>query len=314
MRQHNIAIVTVHYHYFCGKCKLMIKSMTGYGRAEAEAENKTFAVELKTINSKQFDLQVRIPQHFKEKELEIRTLLLQKLERGKVELTITSNGADAAEAYSINAAILKRYYNEISNIREELQIADDPQILAVLLKMPDVLESADVKISDDEWQRLSEALLAAIDKCNQSRIVEGKVMESDFIRRIELIRNFLSEIETFENRRIEKLRDKFRKDLQKYVAEQSIDENRFEQEIIYYLEKIDITEEKVRLANHCDYFIETLIENNASNGKKLNFISQEIGREINTIGSKANDSDIQKLVVQMKDELEKIKEQLFNIL
>jgi len=292
----------------------MIKSMTGYGRAEAEAENRTLAVELKTINSKQFDLLPRIPQQFKEKELEIRTLLLQKLERGKVELTIASNGQSPSSAFLVNTMILKKYYNEINKVREELQIAEDPQMLSTLLKMPDVLESGEEKLSEDDWKLLSDTLVKALERCDESRIIEGRVIESDFIQRIGLLRKYLDDIGNFENRRIEKIRDKFRKDLLKYVTEQSIDENRFEQEIIYYLEKIDITEEKVRLANHCDYFIETLGEKDTANGKKLNFISQEIGREINTIGSKANDSDIQKLVVQMKDELEKIKEQLFNIL
>jgi uncharacterized protein (TIGR00255 family) len=292
----------------------MIKSMTGYGRAEAEAENKTFAVELKTINSKQFDLLARIPQVFKEKELEIRTLLLQKLERGKVELTITANGADAATTYSINIPVVIKYYSEIRKLKSELQLSDDPQLLSVLLKMPEVLKSDDDNLPENEWSIFRGALIEALEKCDKSRAAEGRVIESDFIQRIELIRNYLCEIENFENRRIEKIREKFKKDLQKLLSEQAIDENRFEQEIIYYLEKIDITEEKVRLANHCDYFIATLDEKNVSNGKKLNFISQEIGREINTIGSKANDFDIQKLVVQMKDELEKIKEQLYNIL
>jgi uncharacterized protein (TIGR00255 family) len=288
--------------------------MTGYGRAEFEAENKNYAVELKTINSKQFDLLARIPQVFKEKELEIRTVLLQNLERGKIEITINTSGNDSSDAYTINTAVLKKYYSEISKLREELQITNDPQLLSTLIKMPDVLEPAQEKLSENDWQHLMKTILEAVDKCNHSRTVEGKVMEEDFVRRIALIMQYLREIENFEQRRIEKIREKFRRDLQKFVTEQSIDENRFEQEIIYYLEKIDITEEKVRLANHCDYFTATLEENNISNGKKLNFISQEIGREINTIGSKANDSDIQKLVVQMKDELEKIKEQLYNIL
>ncbi len=288
--------------------------MTGYGRAEGEAGTKKFTVEIKTLNSKQFDLISRIPIIYKEKELEIRSHLLQALSRGKIEITLTTDHSEKVENYALNIALAKKYFSEIQLLQREINIEDDPQIMNTLLKLPDVIQAVPEKLLDEEWKNISMIINLAVDNCDTSRINEGKNLEKDFTQRIKLIDAFLKEIEKFEGRRIERIREKFRKDLQKYVDDNKIDENRFEQEIIYYLEKIDITEEKVRLSNHCDYFLQTLNENHTSNGKKLNFISQEIGREINTIGSKANDSDIQKLVVQMKDELEKIKEQLYNIL
>lgn len=292
----------------------MIKSMTGYGRAEGEAGTKKFTVEIKTLNSKQFDLVSRIPVIYKEKELEIRSRLIQALGRGKVELTISTDDSEAFSNYALNTTLAKKYFNEIKILQQEINVTSDDQILDSLLRLPDVVQAVPQKLVAEEWEQVLTIINQSIQHCDSSRINEGKNLEGDFVQRIALIEGFLKEVEKFEGQRMERIRDKFKKDLQKHVDDQKIDENRFEQEIVYYLEKIDITEEKVRLSNHCEYFIQTLNENGTSNGKKLNFISQEIGREINTIGSKANDSDIQKLVVQMKDELEKIKEQLFNIL
>lgn len=287
--------------------------MTGYGRSVSEIGGKKITIEIKTLNSKQFDLINRIPAVYKEKELEMRSMILQDLERGKIELSIAVDESEQTGQYMVNHALAKKYYHDISLLAKDLYLDAGTDTLAVILKLPDVLQPVSETLAESEWQEVAAALKKAIVSCDESRTEEGRKLESDFIQRIQLIEKYLHEIEPYESTRIQRIREKFRKELKSTFEDQHIDENRFEQEIIYYLEKIDITEEKVRLKNHCDYFLQTL-EDDTSNGKKLNFISQEIGREINTIGSKAGDSDIQKLVVQMKDELEKIKEQLFNIL
>lgn len=287
--------------------------MTGYGKAESELNGKKATVEIKTINSKQFDFLVRLPVIYKEKEIEIRTFLMNHLERGKIELVITTDSTADNENFSINTGLAKKYYQEISSLAKELGLEPGPDILQTILRLPEIMKTDERTVEESEWNFIFEAIKSAIQKCNESRRIEGEHLESDIKNRITTIANLLQQIEPWENVRIEKIRAKFRKDLASFLEDHAVDENRYEQEIIYYLEKIDITEEKVRLKKHCHYFIETMAEQD-SNGKKLNFISQEIGREINTIGSKANYSDIQKLVVQMKDELEKVKEQLFNIL
>ncbi|MCF8365856.1 MAG: YicC family protein [Bacteroidales bacterium] len=292
----------------------MIKSMTGYGRADGEVNNTKFTVEVKTLNSKQFDMVSRIPYVYKEKELQIRSLLQQKLERGKIEITVAVEESKAEVNYTLNRELAKKYYLEIIELQQELGVESNPLLFSSILKLPEVIQSIPEKLEEEEWEGMQKIVQEALSLCDVSRINEGKVLENDFVERIASIASLLSEVEKYEDQRIRRIRDKIKADLDKYFNETKIDENRLEQEIVYYIEKIDITEEKVRLKNHCNYFIQTLAEDETSNGKKLNFISQEIGREINTIGSKANDSDIQKLVVQMKDELEKIKEQLFNIL
>lgn len=291
----------------------MLKSMTGYGKAECVLSEKKIAIEIKTINSKQFDFLARLPVVYKEKEIEIRNLLLNKLERGKIELTITSDSTIDDESFTLNSTLIKKYYNEISNLAAELGLQPGTDILQSILRFPEIMKSNEKTVDETEWQAVTGSLKNAIQKCDDSRKSEGKNLESDIKNRVAVILGLLRQIEPWEAGRIEKVRAKFRKDLTAFLDELTLDENRYEQEILYYIEKIDITEEKVRLKNHLDYFVETMDEPE-SNGKKLSFISQEIGREINTIGSKANDLDIQKLVVQMKDELEKIKEQLFNIL
>jgi len=291
----------------------MLKSMTGYGKAECELNGKKIAVEIKTINSKQFDFLARLPLVYKEKEIEIRTLLLNQLERGKIEMIIKSDATSDNENFSINTDLVKKYYQEISSLASELGLQPGTDILNTILRLPEIMKTEEKMVDESEWEMALETLKNAIQKCDDSRRIEGNHLEWDITKRIKTILDLLQRIEPWEIGRIEKIRTKFRKDMASFIEDHAIDENRYEQEIIYYLEKIDITEEKVRLKNHCHYFIETITEPD-SNGKKLSFISQEIGREINTIGSKANDSDIQKLVVQMKDELEKIKEQLFNIL
>ncbi len=291
----------------------MLKSMTGYGKAECALNEKKITVEIKTINSKQFDFLARLPLIYKEKEIEIRNLLLNRLERGKIELTISTDSAIDEEGFTLNTSLIRKYYNEISSLAADLGLQPGTDILQSILRFPDIMKSNEKTVDETEWLTVTEALKNAIKKCDDSRKSEGKNLESDIKNRVAVIKSLLQQIEPWETGRIEKVRAKFRKDLIAFLDELTLDENRYEQEILYYIEKIDITEEKVRLRNHLDYFIESMDEPE-SNGKKLSFISQEIGREINTIGSKANDLDIQKLVVQMKDELEKIKEQLFNIL
>jgi uncharacterized protein (TIGR00255 family) len=292
----------------------MIKSMTGYGRAEGDVNSKKITVEVKTLNSKQFDMMARIPAVFKEKEILMRSLLQQTLERGKIEITVTLDDPNAEDKFAINTALIKKYYYQMQQLQEELGAKASEALLPALMKMPEVIQPVTQELKEDEWAQIENTIRDAIGHCNAARLTEGAVLEADFTQRIASIKSYLENIALYEDRRIARIRDKIKLDLEKFFSEKNIDENRLEQEIVYYVEKIDITEEKVRLLNHCHYFMQTLGENHVSNGKKLNFISQELGREINTIGSKANDSDMQKLVVQMKDELEKIKEQLFNIL
>jgi len=291
----------------------MIKSMTGYGKALVSLPNKSLILELKALNSKYFDFVARIPQLYKEKEPAIRSLLNDKLERGKIELSVLTENKGTNTSAKINSAVAEAYVKQVTELKNQLQLPEDPNLLSALLKLPDVLSSPLEDLSDDEWQAIETGLLEAAQKLDDFRKSEGQVLQADFVHRIGLIGKYAKEIVPFEQPRIENLKIRFKKNLESLLEDNNYDQNRFEQELIFYIEKLDITEEKVRLARHLDYFIETLNEAN-SNGKKLNFITQEIGREINTIGSKANDADIQKRVVMMKDELEKIKEQLSNIL
>jgi uncharacterized protein (TIGR00255 family) len=291
----------------------MLKSMTGYGRATAEILETTFSAEIKTLNSKQFDLMLRIPSDFKDKEIEVRKLLSQKLERGKVDCTITIGGNEHIEKVFINKSVAENYYAELLELQKSLGLQDQTSMLSTLLKMPDVLQTKSETPDEEQWQHIYALIDQAIENCNLSRQQEGEKLKSEFEQHIQSILDLLDQISPFEEERLQKIREKFRKELEASFENDNIDENRYEQEIIYYIEKIDITEEKVRLKSHCDYFLQTLGQGESC-GKKLAFIGQEIGREINTLGSKANHWNIQRIVVLMKDELEKIKEQLFNIL
>jgi uncharacterized protein (TIGR00255 family) len=291
----------------------MLKSMTGYGRATAEILETTFSAEIKTLNSKQFDLMLRIPSDFKDKEIEVRKLLSQKLERGKVDCTITIGGNEHIERVFINKSVAENYYAELLELQKSLGLQDQTSMLSTLLKMPDVLQSKSETPDEEQWQHIYALIDQAIENCNLSRQQEGEKLKSEFEQHIQSILDLLDQISPFEEERLQKIREKFRKELEASFENDNIDENRYEQEIIYYIEKIDITEEKVRLKSHCDYFLQTLGQGESC-GKKLAFIGQEIGREINTLGSKANHWNIQRIVVLMKDELEKIKEQLYNIL
>lgn len=291
----------------------MIKSMTGYGKALVTLPNKSIIIELKALNSKYFDFVSRTPSLYKEKEPVMRSLLNDLLERGKIELSMYTENKGADIAIKVNIAAAEAYLKQVHELQTKLGIADDPNLLSTLLKLPDVLSSPMEDVDEEEWQAIELGLKKAAENLNAFRLAEGNVLLQDFVSRIALIKEYSEAVVPHEETRIELLKSRFKKNLEALSEDVSYDSNRFEQELIYYIEKLDITEEKVRLKRHLDYFIETLNEK-GSNGKKLNFIAQEIGREVNTIGSKANDADIQKCVVMMKDELEKIKEQLSNIL
>jgi uncharacterized protein (TIGR00255 family) len=291
----------------------MIKSMTGYGKAVAETMQKKITIEIKSLNSKQLDLNTKLPWLYKEKEPEIRNMVSQKLDRGKIDFSIFIDSNDQELATVINKATVKNYYNQFKEIASDLDFKLDEQIFSVIMKLPDTLKTDKNEIPEEEWELVRSKIVESIQIIDQYRIEEGISIMTDIIKCIDKILSLLNQIGTFEEGRIIKVREKLNTILTENIGNENIDKNRFEQELIYYIEKFDINEEKVRLKTHCDYFLET-IKTDAPNGKLLNFICQEIGREINTIGSKANDASIQKLVVMMKDELEKIKEQTLNIL
>ena len=287
--------------------------MTGYGKSVAEIPQKKITVEIKSLNSKQFDFNSRLPWLYKEKEAEIRNIISQKLDRGKIDLNIYFDLMDSEIVPVINKAVVKNYYRQIKEIAGELGIESDEELLSTILKFPDAMKSDKPELSEDEWILVRGKLIESIDLLDSYRTEEGKSIEKDLKECIQRILGFLDEIRNFEGERITRIREKLNTSLLENFSRENIDMNRFEQEIIFYLEKLDINEEKVRLKKNCDYFLEK-ISSPPPNGKILSFIAQEIGREINTIGSKANDAAIQKLVVMMKNDLEKIKEQTLNVL
>ena len=291
----------------------MLHSMTGYGRAETNFNDKTLLIEVKSLNGKQFDLRLNIPSLLKPYEVEIRNKLNETLFRGSVECSISVKSNGVSKPVSINTALAKSYYQPIVELANELWIEKE-NLLSTLLKMPDVVSSTNEVISEEEWNAISNLLQSAINQLIQHRKDEGKSIEKDLLERVAAIEEQQANIAVHEpNRRI-KIKDGLVKLLEQHVGVDKYDTSRLEQELIYYIEKIDISEEKVRLTNHCGYFKEVLKEADASKGKKLSFILQEMGREINTTGSKANDIEIQKAVILMKDELEKAKEQILNVL
>lgn len=291
----------------------MIKSMTGYGKSIAETPQKKITIEIKSLNSKQLDLNFKIPWLYKEKELDIKSLISQKLDRGKIDLSIFCDNLDDEYIPAINKSIVKNYYNQLKEISEELNLDLNEHILSTIMRLPETLKTEKHELDEEEWNLVKRQLLEAIIMLDLYRIEEGNALEKDIRNNLGRITASLEHIESFEEGRIKKVREKLLSILNENVNSENIDKNRFEQELIFYLEKFDINEEKIRLSKHCEYFLESL-ETPSPNGKILSFITQEIGREINTIGSKANDASIQKLVVMMKDDLEKIKEQTLNIL
>lgn len=289
----------------------MIQSMTGYGKAELNLKNANFTIEVRSLNSKQIDANVKMSSIYRDKEIGLRKLLSEKLQRGKIELSIWRESSESSAKYTLNTELIKEYFSQIQEVTSSLSI-NSSDIMPSLLKMPEVLVKGEEKAEDNEWEEIAKGIDIAIGNILQFRLDEGEKLETDITARINKLSTLLIDISPFAKGRIEKVK----KSLADKLAEidtKNIDENRFEQELIYYLEKQDITEEQVRLDVHLSYFIETM-KADAPNGKKLGFIGQEIGREINTIGSKSSDAEMQKIVVQMKDELEKIKEQLLNIL
>lgn len=292
----------------------MIKSMTGFGKATAEYGGKKIVVEVKSLNSKQLDVNLRIPNLYKEKEMEIRNMIKNSLERGKIDMTIYFDNADSEKEVAINQSVVEQYFKQMLDVAASLGVeTNNNELLQTIMRFPETLKQKTEELDEREWEQLKTGIEKALEQIDQFRIQEGRVLIKDILHRIDLIQEFASEVPQYESRRIDSVRQRLLERMKEWNEIQNIDQNRLEQEIIYYLEKLDITEEKVRLANHCKYFIETAEKEDAP-GRKLGFIAQEIGREINTMGSKANDHDIQKLVVRMKDELEKIKEQSLNIL
>ena len=291
--------------------------MTGFGKSTVEIGTKKLTVEIKSLNSKQIDINTRIAGPFREKELEIRAELSRTIERGKVDFSIYIDNIGDTAGMAINKPLIRKYYQDLRELAIELNEPEDLALLPVIARMPDVIKAEREELDETEWQQLNLTIHEALGHFDDFRMQEGALLEKDMVKRIALILQLLREVEPFEKRRIVMLRERMMRNQAEYreanVNTEKFDENRFEQELFYFLEKLDITEEKVRLRKHCDYFGETLADP-ASGGRKMGFILQEIGREINTLGSKANDADIQKIVVQMKDELEKIKEQTLNIL
>ena len=285
----------------------MIQSMTGYGKAEKQFDNKNISVELRSLNSKSLDLNTRLPYHLKEIENQLKKTIGEALVRGKVDLSLHIENTNLSNAKTINVNTVNQYIDQLSQIHE----GDRFELLKVAMRLPDVLKTDLEDLNDLEVVAIKDLLKIALEHLNSHRLDEGKTLEIEFLKRLEALSNLLTEAEKIDPERTQKVSEKLKDNLNELKVE--IDQNRFEQELIYYLEKYDITEEKVRLKTHIDYFKETL-DASVSSGKKLGFIAQEMGREINTIGSKANHAALQKVVVQMKDELEKIKEQLLNVL
>jgi len=288
----------------------MIQSMTGYGKSVLQLPTKKVTIEIKSLNSKSLDLNVRIPSYYKEKELDVRKKLANELIRGKVDFSIFVEMTSDETSTIVNPGVVKNYIQQLKNI-VELDSNNQLELLKMAIQMPDALKTEREELDENEWELINNTVDEAIKEIIQYRIDEATALEDDFRTRIANIRNYLEEVKARDNQRIEFVKERLKKAIDDLKV--TIDENRFEQELIYYLEKLDINEEKVRLENHLNYFLQTL-ETEDSNGRKLGFIVQEMGREINTTGSKANFAPMQKAVIQMKNELEQIKEQILNIL
>ena len=290
----------------------MIKSMTGYGKAECELSQKKITIEIKSLNSKQMDLNTRISLLFREKDLEIRRELSDKLVRGKVDFILYTESLGEDSATKINASIVASYYKQLEKISSDLNITLHDNILQTILTLPEVVRNEREELDDQEWKSILVKIGEAIGALDRFRIQEGAILRQDLIANVNIITALLAEVDQYEAERVTRIKEKIYDGLKDISIEQ-VNENRLEQEMIFYLEKMDVNEEKVRLLNHCNYFLET-IDLAEPVGKKLGFIAQEIGREVNTLGSKANHLEMQKLVIRMKDALEKIKEQLLNVL
>jgi len=290
----------------------MIRSMTGYGKAVLETPHKKITVEVKSLNSKQADVSAKLPWIYKEKEMEIRNMVSRKLERGKIDLYVSFDTMEDETIPVINRNAVMNYYKQLRELANELG-AGNTDLLSIVMRLPETLKAEKAELTEEEWKGVAQLIDEALSMTDLYRLEEGKALEADILKSVNRITGYLDNLREVEGDRIAKMREKLTTLLRDAVGSENVDKNRFEQELIFYLEKLDINEEKVRLQKHCDYFLETM-KGAESNGKMLSFISQEMGREINTIGSKANDAAMQKLVVMMKDELERIKEQTLNIL
>ena len=291
----------------------MIYSMTGYGKAVCELPNKKVTIEIKSLNSKQLDLSTRLPTLYREKELEVRSDISAAIVRGKVDFSIFIDSTVAEHVAQLNRPVIEAYYKQLSGITNDLGETGHSDLMRIIMMLPESVKTEVQQLDEAEWQQVHEALLTTINNLIAFRRQEGASLDKDLRTRINAISNYLKEVPKFETQRVEKIRQRIQSNLDELVGKENVDQNRLEQELIFYIEKLDINEEKVRLANHLKYFLETM-DKEDQGGKKLGFIAQEIGREINTLGSKANDADMQRLVIQMKDELEKIKEQVLNVL
>ena len=291
----------------------MIQSMTGFGKATCEFGNKKIVVEIKSLNSKQLDVSTRISGLYREKDIELRNELSQKLERVKIDLSLYVDNSGKESVTQINQSVVESYYEQIRNLSANLNIEVPSNWFEVLLRLPDTMKTETVELDENEWIEIKKTLSQAIEQLIEFRIQEGKSLENVFNTKIAHIAELLKETEPFEGERVEKIKTRLEENLQALSDKIDYDKNRLEQELIFYIEKLDVNEEKVRLQNHLEYFMETM-QHEKSPGKKLGFIAQEIGREINTLGSKSNQSEMQKIVVLMKDDLEQIKEQVLNVL
>ena len=291
----------------------MLQSMTGYGKAQKSLNNSRITAEIKSLNSKQCDINVRLPHLVREKELELRKMISEGLQRGKISCMISYEVSGEAQAAKLNTPVVKSYIRQIKRLSEDLSISFNADLFSTALQMPGAVEKEEEELDQDTWYLFRECVQEALDNCQDFRIQEGNALEKDFISRIGRLSAYADSLDPQENSRLEAIKKRLKDRLNEIKNDFEVDQYRFDQEVVYYLEKLDITEEKVRLRNHLDYFLETMKSEQAG-GKKLSFVIQEMIREINTIGSKANDSDIQIKVVQMKDEVEKIREQLMNVL
>ena len=290
----------------------MLLSMTGFGKTTCEPENKKITVEIRSLNSKQLDIFSRVPNIYREKEIELRNIISQKLERGKIELGIYVENLGKETTSQLNVPIIENYYKQITEVSQQLQMPLPADWFATLLRLPDAMKNDMQEFNEEEWKVVYSAFMSAVEQLITFRKQEGESLRKFFKTKLYNIQTLLTDIEPYEKGRIEKVKNKIQENLSA-LKDIDYDKNRFEQELIYYIEKLDINEEKQRLTNHLSYFEDTMAEKNSS-GKKLGFITQEMGREINTLGSKSNHPEMQKIVVQMKDELEQIKEQVLNVL
>lgn len=291
----------------------MIYSMTGYGKAVKELPNKKITVEIKSLNSKQLDLAMRVPAFYREKELDIRSYLAGRIGRGKVDFAMFCETQQAERVARIDKDAVQQYYTQLHDMKESLGMDGSTDYMRIIMTMPDVVKVEQPELNEKEWEQVMACVVEATDNFIAFREQEGQALEKDLLTRIGLIEKYSLEVPQYEKERVEKIRARIQNNLDEIIAKDKVDQNRLEQELIYYIEKLDINEEKVRLANHLKYFVETM-QTDPNAGKKLGFIAQEMGREINTLGSKANQAEMQRLVVKMKDELEKIKEQVLNVL